>query len=102
MSKDLIVERRLLKVERVIGEKTVRSTVEARITLPFKAIKVFDVIASVTDVATEVREGGVMVSGIIHKQLFVVDLGDIVRHVPEDVPFEEFVGIPGVMPNMNP
>ena len=101
MSKDLIVERRLLKVERVIGEKTVRSTVEARITLPFKAIKVFDVIASVTDVATEVREGGVMVSGIIHKQLFVVDLGDIVRHVPEDVPFEEFVGIPGVMPNMN-
>lgn len=101
MSKDLVVERRLLKVERVIGETTVRRTVEAKITLPFKATKVFDVIASVTDVSTEVREGGVLVSGVIHKQLFVVDLGDIVRHVPEDVPFEEFVSISGVLPRMN-
>ncbi len=101
MFTDFIVERRLLKVERVVGETTVRRTVEAEITLPFKAIKVFDVIASVTDVTTEVREGGVLVTGVIHKQLFVVDLGDIVRHVPEDVSFEEFVGIPGVGPGMN-
>ena len=84
---DLIVKRQLLKVERVVGEDTVRETVESTFRLPFKIIKVFEVIASVTDVETEVQEGGVMVSGIIHKQLFVVDPGDVVRHVPEDVDF---------------
>lgn len=98
---DLIVKRRLLKVDRVIGEDTVRETVEADIKLPFKIIKVFEVIASVTDVETEVQEGGVMVSGIIHKQLFVVDKGDVVRHVPEDVTFSVFVDIPGVKNDMD-
>ena len=98
--KDFIVERRLLKVDRVVGEDTVRETVEATIELPFKIIKIFDVIARVTDVETEVREGGVMVSGVIHKQLFVVDKGDVVRHTPEDVPFNAFVDIPGTSPNM--
>jgi len=98
---DLLVKRQLLKVDRVIGEDTVRETVEAVIKLPFKIIKVFDVIASVTDVETETQEGGVMVSGVIHKQLFVVDKGDVVRHVPEDVPFSVFVDIPGTTAAMD-
>jgi spore coat assembly protein SafA len=98
---DLLVKRQLLKVDRVIGEDTVRETVEAVIKLPFKIIKVFDVIASVTDVETETQEGGVMVSGIIHKQLFVVDEYDKVRHEPEDVPFSVFVDIPGATAAMD-
>ncbi len=98
---DFIVKRRLLKVDRVIGEDTVRETVEATIKLPFAIIKIFEIIASVTDVETEVQEGGVMVSGVIHKQLFVVDKGDVVRHVPEDVTFSAFVDIPGVTRGMD-
>jgi len=98
---ELVVERRLLKVDRVIGEATIREAVEATIELPFKIMKVFDVITSVTDVETEVREGGVMVSGVIHKQLFVVDKGDVVRHIPEDISFSAFVDVAGTRPDMN-
>ncbi|HHU75395.1 MAG TPA: DUF3794 domain-containing protein, partial [Firmicutes bacterium] len=101
MSKDLIVERKLLKVERVIGEDTVRETVESEIKLPFKVQKVFDVHASINETETEVREGGVLVSGNIHKQLFVVDKGDLVRHIDEDVPFQIFVDIPGARKDYN-
>ncbi|NLX89996.1 MAG: DUF3794 domain-containing protein [Firmicutes bacterium] len=101
MLKDLIVERKLLKVERVIGEDTVKETVESEISLPFKVQKVFDVHATIIDTETEVREGGVLVTGTIHKQLFVVDKGDLVRHEDEDVPFQIFVEIPGAKKDFN-
>ncbi|MDO9534180.1 MAG: DUF3794 domain-containing protein [Bacillota bacterium] len=101
MSNDLIVKRRLLKVEKVIGEDTVRRTVAADVVLPFKVLKVFDVIAHVMAVETAVQEGGVRVAGVVHKQLFVVDRGDIVRHVEEDIPFEFLVPVEGVLPGMN-
>lgn len=101
MSNGLVVKRKLLKVERVIGETTVREAVEAEIRLPFKIEKVFEVITNVTDVETEVRSGGVLVTGIIDKQLFVVDQGDLVRHVPEEVQFRVFVDVNGAEPEMN-
>ncbi|MEW5919439.1 MAG: DUF3794 domain-containing protein [Bacillota bacterium] len=101
LPKDLVVRRRLLKVERVVGEDTVTEAVEAQIQLPFKVIKIFDVIATVMAVTTEVVPGGVQVSGVIDKQLFVVDKGDLVRHIPEEVPFTVFVPIAGALPGMN-
>ena len=101
LSKGLIVDRHLLKVEKVIGETTVSRTIEEEIDLPFKATKVYEVIASVTDVKSKAKEDGVVVSGVLHKQLFVVDHGDVVRHVPEDIPFEEFIGVRGVSRDMN-
>ena len=61
----------------------------------------FDVIANVIDVETEVREGGVVVTGNIDKQLFVVDKGDLVRHVPEIIPFRVFVDVPGTQSGMS-
>ena len=99
--KDLIVDRKLLKVERVIGEDTVKETVESKIMLPFKVQKVFDVHATITETETEVREGGVLITGNIHKQLFVVDKGDLVRHIDEDVTFQIFVDIPGAKKDFN-
>ena len=98
---DLVVRRRLLKVDRVVGEVTFTEAVEAQIQLPFKVLKIFDVHAHVVGVTTQVLPGGVQVSGTIHKQLFVVDKGDLVRHIPEDVPFTIFVPIEGVFPGMN-
>jgi hypothetical protein len=101
LSKDLVVKRKLLKVERVIGETTVREAVEAEIALPFKIEKVFEVITNVTDIETEVRTGGVLVTGVIDKQLFVVDKGDLVHHVPEEIQFRAFVDVDGAQPEMN-
>lgn len=99
--KDFVVKRKLLKVERVVGETTVREAVEAEIALPYKIEKVFEVIANVTDVETEVRSDGVLVTGIIDKQLFVVDKGDLVHHIPEEIQFRAFVDVKGALPEMN-
>jgi hypothetical protein len=101
MSGGLVIERRLLKVEKVIGENTVKRSIEADVALPFKIIKVFDVMAKVEDVEAEVRAGGVDVSGMIEKQLFVVDKGDLVQHVEEELPFQVFVPVEDAKPDMN-
>ena len=39
MSKDLVIDRRLLKVERVIGDAKEREAIESEIALPFKIEK---------------------------------------------------------------
>ena len=101
MSGELVIKRRLLKVEKVVGENTVKKTIEADVALPFKIIKVFDVLASVQDVEAEVVAGGVEISATIKKQLFVVDKGDLVHHVEEEVPLEVFVPVSGAEPGMN-
>ena len=101
MFKDLVVERRLLKVERVIGETTVRRTVEAEVTLPFKVLKIFEVIARVDDIKTDVSTDMVEISGFIEKQLFVVDRGDVVRSIEEEIPFRVVVNLHGVSRGMN-
>ncbi len=100
MSDNLRVDKQLLKVEKVIGEDTVREVVEAQIQLPFKVIKVFDVIANVIDVQAEVRQDAVLVTGVIDKQLFVVDKGDLIRHIPEQVSFQALVRVQGARPDM--
>lgn len=100
MISELEVKKRLLKVDKVIGETTIRKVVESTITLPIQAVKIFDVVAKLNDVETEVKEGGVLVTGNISKQLFVVDEGDIVRHVDEDVSFRQFIQIADTHPHM--
>ncbi len=101
MSDKLIVRRRLLKVEKVVNEVTVTEAVESEIKLPFKVLKIFDVMANLMAVTSNVQSGGVEVSGVIDKQLFVVDKGDLVRHIPEEIPFSIFVPLEGVEPGMN-
>lgn len=91
---------RKLKVQKVIGEKTITDTIESEVTLPVTAIKIFDIHATLNEVRGEVKDGGVRVSGFVHKQVFFVDEGDLVRHVAEDVPFTVFVEIEGAEPNM--
>lgn len=98
MHPTLDVTKRLLKVDKVIGEATVRKVFESTVTLPIQAVKVFDVVANLSNIKDEVRENGVLVTGTIKKQLFVVDEGDVVRHVSEDVPFRIFVDVEGARP----
>ncbi|MDO9574038.1 MAG: hypothetical protein Q7I94_03500, partial [Candidatus Contubernalis sp.] len=66
----LDVKRRLLKVDKVVGETTVTKVVQETVTLPIKAIKIFDVVASLNDIQGEVKQDSVLVSGLIKKQLF--------------------------------
>jgi len=101
MNTALDVKRQLLKVDKVIGETTEKKVIESDITLPIQATKIFDIVANLTNVEGEVREGGVLVTGIIKKQLFVVDEGDLVKHVPEEVPFRQFIDVEGAQPNLN-
>jgi spore coat assembly protein SafA len=96
-----LVEKRLLKVDKVIGETVVKKVVDTTVKLPIVATKIFDVVASVTNVRGEVREGGVLVTGTIKKQLFIVDEKDLVRHVPEEIPFRELIPVAGARPRLN-
>lgn len=97
----LDVEKQLLKVDKVIGETEVKKIIDTTVTLPMVATKIFDVVASVTNLQGEVREGGVLVTGVIRKQLFIVDERDLVRHVSEEIPFREFVPVEGARPRLN-
>lgn len=100
MAPQLTVRRRLLRVQRVVGEATETKTVHATVTLPVQAIKVFEVQATLKNTRCEIRRDGVFVQGTIHKQVFYVDQGDLVRHVAEDVPFHFFVDVEGAEPEM--
>jgi spore coat assembly protein SafA len=96
-----LVEKRLLKVDKAIGETLVKKAVDTTVTLPIAAARIFDIAASVTNIRGEVREGGVLVTGTIKKQLYIADEGDLVRHVPEEIPFREFVPVEGARPRLN-
>ncbi|MFY9416533.1 MAG: hypothetical protein WAQ41_05745, partial [bacterium] len=61
--KQIEVERRLLKVQRVVGENVEQKTIEAKVNLPVAAIKVMDVIATLENVRGEVKDDGVLVKG---------------------------------------
>ncbi|MDI3522492.1 MAG: hypothetical protein PWP43_674 [Bacillota bacterium] len=101
MAPQLTVRRRLLRVQRVVGEATETKTIQATVVLPVCAIKVFEVQATLKDTKCEVRRDGVYVQGTIQKQVFYVDQGDLVRHVAEDVPFHFFVDVEGAEPDMH-
>jgi len=92
---------RKLKVKKVIGERTITEAINSEVVLPIAAKKIFDIHATLKDVRGVVKEGGVKVYGIVHKQVFYVDDGEVVRHVAEDVPFTVFVEIEGAEQNMN-
>lgn len=94
------VTKELLRVESVVGEDTKRETIENTVTLPMNAIKIFEVRAEVKNVTTELKEDLVTVRGTVHKQIFFVDEGNLVRHHAEDVPFAISIDIPGAEPDM--
>lgn len=91
----------LVKVERVIGENSVQTMINNEVTLAVPAVKIVDVTAEVIDLVADVIEDKVIIQGVIHKQLFYIGTDDIEHHQAEDIPFSEFVEIPGAEPGMN-
>ncbi len=91
----------LVKAQRVIGENTVQTMINNEVTLAVEAIKIVDITAKVVGLETEIIEDKVIMQGIVHKQLFYIGTDDVEHHQAEDIPFSEFVDIPGAEPGMN-
>lgn len=109
---DIDVVKKLLKVENVVGEDTIQTTVVNDIEFPVKAKKIWDTEAEVEDVTVNPIEDKVIIEGIIHKQIFwVADENRTVDGVTYqkgevfeksvDEKFSAFVDIPGTTGDMN-
>jgi len=66
------VQRRLLKVQNVVGEDTQQVRVLNEIAFPVEVRKIWDTIAEVKEVKTNVIKDRVIVEGKIHKNIFYV------------------------------
>ncbi len=91
----------LLLLPRVVGEGTKQELVETIETLNVPALKVEEIRGELRDIEAEVIPDKVIIQGIIHKQIFFVDLENLARHQAEDVPFSLFIDIPGVVPGVD-
>jgi hypothetical protein len=91
----------LLKLDCLVCESTGEACVESRFVLPRKAKKIAEIQARVVDLCAEVIDCQVMVSGVLHKQIFFVGEDHHVHHVPEDVPFTVFIDCPGAVTGQN-
>jgi hypothetical protein len=87
----------LLKLECLVCESTGEACIESRFVLPRRAKKIVEIQARLVDVTAEVVDGQVLVSGVLHKQIFFVGEDCLVHHVPEDVPFSVFVECTGAV-----
>lgn len=90
----------LLKLECLVCESTGEACVESRFVLPRRAKKVAEIQARIVDLEAEVVDSQVMVTGILHKQVFFVGEDNHVHHVAEDVPFTVFIDCPGATNGM--
>ncbi len=91
----------LVKIPVVVGENTTQQMLVTDLALDYPALKVRNVDACIRDLTATVINNKVIVQGILHKQIFYVDLNNVVRHQPEDIPFSFFVDIPGAEPGMD-
>ncbi len=91
----------LLLLPRVIGEGTKQELVETTVTLNTPALKVEEIRGELRAIETDIIPDKVVVQGIIHKQIFFVDLDGRSRHQAEVVPFSLFLDIPGVVPGVD-
>ncbi|HHW12461.1 MAG TPA: DUF3794 domain-containing protein [Firmicutes bacterium] len=91
----------LLLLPRVIGEGVKQELVESLLTLAVPALKVDEIRGEIRDLETEVIPDKVIIQGVIHKQIFFVDLENNARHQAEDVPFSLFLDLPGVSPGVD-
>jgi hypothetical protein len=91
----------LLLLPRVVGEGTKQELVESIEILNVPALKVEEIRGELRNIEAEVIPDKVIIQGIIHKQIFFVDLENLARHQAEDVPFSLFIDIPGVVPGVD-
>ena len=108
MPNGIDLEKRLLRVENVVGENVKQVEIKNDIKFPVKVKKIWDVDAEVEDVEFEIIDDKVIVTGTIHKQIFFVadenrevdgerfKEGEVFEKTVKEE-FTEFVDVPGAM-----
>ena len=89
----------LIKAAVVVGEGTKQKFIEETKIIP--AIKVIEIIPRISQIRHIVKNGKVLVQGIVHKQIFYVGTDDLVHHLSEDIPFSDLVIVPCACEGMN-
>lgn len=88
----------LLYLRRVVGEGVQQTLVENIVELNFPAVKIDEIQAELRDITVEVIPDKVIIQGVVHKQIFFVDMDNLSRHQGEDVSFSLFIDVPGAAP----
>ncbi|SHK08339.1 protein of unknown function [Anaerobranca californiensis DSM 14826] len=92
----------LVKVQNVIGEGTVQTSVISDVEFPDPVKKIATVDSTFKDVTARVIEDKVIIEGILHKQIYYVEeRKGIVKEKSIDEKFTQFIDIPGARPGMN-
>lgn len=91
----------LVVASRVVGNSSRQVMVENTTDLNIPALKVQDITARVQDLSTEVIANKVIITGVLHKQIFFVGPDQVVHHQGEDVAFSTFIDCPGAQPWMS-
>ena len=86
-----------MTAQALLGEVTTQILVASTATLGVPAVKIDEIVASVTDLSCTVITGKVIFQGILDEQIFFVDGNGLVRHQAEDVRFSGFVDFPGAL-----
>jgi hypothetical protein len=89
----------LIKAAVVVGEGTKQKFIEETKVIP--AIKVIEIVPRISQIRHTVKNGKVLVQGIVHKQIFYVGTDDLVHHLAEDIPFSDLVIVPYACEGMN-
>ena len=108
----LHVKRKVLKVQNVVGEDTKQVNIINEVEFPVKVKKVWETTVDLEDVETDIIKNKVIITGIIHKQVYFVveetcevngilyEAGEVYEQTVEEK-FSEFVEIPGAEEDMN-
>ncbi|QNO14887.1 SafA/ExsA family spore coat assembly protein [Alkalicella caledoniensis] len=96
------VFKELVKVQNVIGEGTVQTSVISDIEFEDPVKKIATVDSAFTNINPRVIDDKVVIEGVLHKQIYYVEEGTgIVKEQSVDDSFTQFIDIPGARPGMN-
>ncbi|NLG83439.1 MAG: DUF3794 domain-containing protein [Firmicutes bacterium] len=79
----------------LVGEATSQTLVDVTVALDVPAVKIDEIVATVTELNCTVIAGKVIFQGVLHEQIFFVDEGGLVRHRAQDVRFAGFIPFAG-------
>ncbi|MGB4045341.1 MAG: DUF3794 domain-containing protein [Halanaerobiales bacterium] len=91
----------LVKVEKLIGENSVQAIIANDLDLTIKARKIVDIIAELKELEVEAIDDLVILQGVVYKEIYYIGEDELEHQASEEIPFSEFVDIPGTEPGMN-
>lgn len=83
---------------RVGGAQEISEQILLEKSIPVQAIKIKSIGTELVDVTYQVLPDVIIVTGVLHKQIYLVGPDNIVRLVEEDIPFSRSLAFPGLKP----